>query len=81
LTADEVVGQFVLEKEHRVIVADRRLQQSLGVVGRGGNGNLQAGHVEKESFGALRVVQITVYTTAVGHPNYQGDGALSVAAI
>src|SRR5262249_22591935 len=50
------VDSLRLKKEYRIRVSHRREQQTLGVV-RGRRGNyLQAGGVDEERFGALRVV-------------------------
>ena len=51
------VQVFVLEVDHRVVVADRRLQQAFRVVRRGWRDDLETGPVDEPRLRVLRVVQ------------------------
>src|SRR5208282_1715860 len=52
---DPSVQIFVLEKDHRVVVADRRFDESLGIVGGRRTDNFQAGRVHEPHLRILRV--------------------------
>ena len=49
------VEVLVLDEDDRVVVADGRLEQALGVGRRRGHGDQQAGHVQEEGLEAVRV--------------------------
>src|SRR5215813_2204802 len=55
--AFDVVERLGLDEDHRVVVADRRLQQSLGVHRRGRPHDLEAGHVIEVHLHRLRVLR------------------------
>ena len=52
-----VVEHLALDEDDRVVVADRGLEQALGVGGRGGRHDLQAGDVRVRRFERLRVLR------------------------
>src|SRR5208337_5370720 len=52
---DSSVQILVLEKDHRVVVADRRLDESLGIVGRRRADYFQPGRVYEPHLRILRV--------------------------
>ena len=52
----EVIEQHVLEEEHRIVIADRRLHQALGIGGGAHCHNLDAGHGMKISLQTLAVL-------------------------
>ena len=65
----------MFEEEHRIIVANAGLQQALGVVGRGGIDNFQAGRVEEIHFGIGGVERAAVDAAAGGPRTTMGAGA------
>src|SRR5207245_7725192 len=75
LLLDTAIQPLVLEVEDRVVVADRRLDETLRVAGRRGGDDLQAGGVEERSLGGLRVEQPAAYRAAVVAPHDDGGGA------
>ena len=66
LAADPVEG-LVLDEDHGVLVADRRLEQALRVGGGGGDGDEQPGHVQEERLQAVRVGGAELVAGALGH--------------
>ena len=50
------VEEFMFEDEHGVVVANRRLQQSFGVVGSGRAGNLDPRHTVENGFHVMSVL-------------------------
>ena len=81
LAADASVHLLVLEEQHGVVVADRRPQQPLRVVGRGGDDDLQARHVREERLDRLRVVQGAVHAAAVRRADDHRDAEAVVRAV
>ena len=75
LAAHQAVGLLVLQEDHRVVVANGRFEQALGLVGRGRGDHDQAWGVEKQGFHVLRVKQAAADAAAVGdadgHRNLQ----------
>ncbi len=57
----------MLDEDDGVLVADRRLQQALGVGGRGGHGDEQAGDVQEQRLQAVRVRRPQLVAGALGH--------------
>ena len=79
---DRAVEVFVLEVNHRVVVADRRLDQALGVIGRRWLHHLEARRVHVGHFDVLRMERAAVDVAAGGSADDQGDGlAPAVAAL
>ena len=78
---DPAVEVLVLEEEHRVVVADRRLEQALGVVGGRRLDHLEAGRVEEERLGVERVERPAA-DAAAARPadHHRHAGAVAVAA-
>ena len=78
--AFRAVQQLVLEDHHRVIVADGRLEDALGVVGVGDGDHFQARHADEIAFQALGVL-----TAAAGganrRPHDQRHGDLSAGHV
>ena len=69
VAADAAVHLLVLEEEDRVVVADRRPEQALGVVRRRRDHDLQARDVGEERLDRLGVVQRAVDAAAVRRPD------------
>src|ERR1039457_238232 len=61
---DSPVQILVLEKDHGVVVADRRFHQSLGIVGRRWTDNLQPRRVHEPHLRILRMEGPTMYISA-----------------
>ena len=70
----EPVEALVFEEEHRVVVADRRLEQALRVVGRSRRHDLEAGHLAEPGFGVLGVEGAGVADGPGGTPDHEGHG-------
>ena len=81
LAAHQAVGFLVLEKDHRVVVADGGLEQALGVVGSAGSDHLQARSVEEVSLHVLGVEQPSADSAAVGDAHGHGDLHRAVGAV
>ncbi len=76
--AADAVEALVLDEDHRVVVADRRLQQRLGV-GRGrGAGDQQAGDLEVERLEAVGVGRAELMAAASRHPDHHRHLRLAV---
>jgi hypothetical protein len=71
------VEVLVLDEDDRVVVADRRLQQTLGVGRRRGHGDEQAGHVEEERLEAVRVGGAELVAGALRHADDERYGDLA----
>jgi hypothetical protein len=70
------VQKLLLEEHHRVVVADRGFQQSLGVVGGGRDDHLEAGHVAHPGLHALRMLGRRAGPRAPGGAQHHGHGRL-----
>ena len=68
LTLD-AVEQFVLDHQHRIVVADGGLEQPLGVVRRGGHDDLEAGDMGVHRLKHLRVLRAALCAAATRHAN------------
>ena len=64
LFLDAPVEEFVLEEKHRVIVADGRFQQALGVVGGGRTDHFQARRVHEMHFGIRGMKRSAVHAAS-----------------
>ncbi len=71
------VQVLVLDEDHRVVVADGRLEQTLGVCGVRRHGDQQAGHVEVECLEAVRVRRAELVAGALGHTDDQRHADLA----
>src|SRR6266404_5991434 len=69
---DAAVEKFVLEEEHRVIVAHRGLQQALGIVGRRRIDHLQPGRVHEIHFRICRMERSAVHAASGRPANHHG---------
>ncbi len=69
--ATDPVQRLVLDEDDGVLVADRGLQQALGVGGRGGNGDEQAGDVQEHRLQAVRMGWAELMACALGHADHQ----------
>src|SRR5579859_2215914 len=81
LLRDEPVHLLVLEEQHRVGVANRRLQQAVRIGGHARHHHLQAGHVGVESLDRLRVVEPAVNPAAERRPDDHGHVPVAVGAV
>ncbi len=70
------VERLVLDEDHGVLVADRGLQQALGVGGGGGGGDEQPGHVHEERLQAVGVRGPQLVARALGHAHHQRHAGL-----
>ncbi len=71
---DAAIKIFVLEEDDRIVVADRRFDQTLGVVGAGRANHFQAGRVHEPHLRILRVKRAAVNIAAAGSANHQRRG-------
>ena len=76
--APHAVERLVLDEDDRVVVADRRLQQALGVGGRRRAGDEQAGDVQVHRLEAVRVGRAELMAAAARHPDHERDPDLAV---
>ena len=67
---DAPVEKLVLEEKHRIIVANRRFQQALGVVGRRGIDHLQSRRVHEVHFRIGGMERPAVHAAARGPANH-----------
>ena len=67
------IKELVLEIDDRIGVPDRGLDQSLGIVRRGGANHFQARRVHKIHFGILRMERSAVNTAATGSADNNRD--------
>ena len=65
LLTEGAVELDVLQEEHRIWIGNRRGQQALGIVGIGGNHNLETRRLHKDAFKAVRVQFRCAHTTAI----------------
>ncbi len=77
----EVVEEHVLKKEHRVVVANGRLHQPLGVGGGAASHDLDPRHSVEVGLQALAVLgsELTAHTTRTAH--HGGDGEVAAAGV
>ena len=73
----DAVQRLVLDEYDRVLVADRGLQQALGVGGCRGHGDEQAGDVQEHRLQAVRVGRAELVAGALGHADHQRHGHLA----
>ena len=66
------VERLVLDEDHGVVVADRRLQQVLGVHRRGGTGDEQSRNLQEHRLEAVRVCRAELVPAAAWHPTTRG---------
>src|SRR6266403_3130123 len=71
---DSSVQILVLKKDHGIVVADRRLDQSLGIVGRRRADDLQSGRVHEPHLWILRVEWPAMHIAAAWTTNHQRGG-------
>src|ERR1035438_9082303 len=71
---DSAIQIFVLEKNYRVVIADRRLDQSLGIVGSRGANNFQAGCVHEPHLRILRVKWAAMHVASARPAQNHGSG-------
>ena len=71
------VERLVLEEHHRVVVADRREHQALGIVGVGGHDHLEARHGGDQRVHRLAVLRAHVHASAGGGADDDGAGGLA----
>src|SRR5262252_10598201 len=76
---DAAVEEFVLEKEYGIVVANAGLEQALGVVGRRGIDDLEAGSVQEIHLRTERVKRPAMDAGASWPAN--GDGRRGVPKI
>ena len=69
------VERLALEVDHRVVVADRGDQQTLGVGRRAGRDHLEAGRVDEPGFGVLAVERAGAHAAVAGRTDHRGHGA------
>jgi hypothetical protein len=62
----DLVALEILDHEHRVVIADGRLQEALRVGGRAGCDHLQSRRMGEEHLEALRVLRGQLVSGAVG---------------
>jgi hypothetical protein len=67
----------VLDEDHRVIVADRALQQALRVSGCRGRGDEQAGDVQEQRLEAVRVRRAELVASALRHAHDERYASLA----
>jgi hypothetical protein len=73
--------RFRLEEHHRVLVADRRDQQALGVGRRARDHDLEARRVAEVGLARLAVVVAAADAAAVRRPDHHRAGVLAAAAV
>src|SRR5258708_3470153 len=61
---DSAVQILVLEEDDGIVIADRRLDQSLRIVGRRGTNHLQSGRVYKPHLRILRMKRSSMHIAA-----------------
>ena len=66
----------MLDEDHRVVVADRGGQKPLGVGGRRGHRDEQAGNVQEHRLQAVRVRRAELVAGALRHADHQRHGHL-----
>ena len=71
------IERLMLDEDHGVLVADRRLQQALRIGWGGGNRDEQAWHVHKDRLQAVRVGGPQLVTGALRHAHHQRHARLS----
>ena len=71
---DAAVEIFVLEEDAGIVVADGGFDQALGVVGRGGADDFEAGIVDEPHLGILRVEGAAVDVSAAGAAQDERSG-------
>ena len=76
--AASAVERLVLDEDHRVVVADRRLQKALAVGRRGRAGDEQAGDVQEHRLEAVGVSWAQLVAAAARHPNHDWDAHLAI---
>ena len=81
LAPDASVHLLVLEEQHGIVVADRRPEEALRVVGRRRDDDLQARHVREERLDRLRVVEGAVHAAAVRRPHDHRHAEAVVRAV
>src|SRR2546427_1378573 len=69
----QVIEHLAFEHDDRVVVADRGLQDSLGVGGRGGGDDLESGDVRKPALPCLRVLRGQLQRRPVRPAEDDGD--------
>src|SRR3954451_21439079 len=69
LALDAAIEVLVLHEQHRVGVAHGGDQQALGVLGRGGGDDLDAGRVQEPRLGVLRVERAAAEAAAARQPD------------
>ena len=74
ISLDTAIQVLVLQKDNRIVVADRRLQQSLGVVGCGGFNDLEARRVYVGHLRVLGVKRAAAKAASRGGANDQRHG-------
>ena len=68
----------MLEHAHRIVVENRRKQESLRVVRRAGHHDLQTRHAEQHAVNGLRMLRARSPAAADGGPHDHGYGGLAV---
>ena len=82
LFLDRAVEVLVLQEDHRIVVADRRLDQALGVVGRGRLDDLEARRMHVRHLDILGMERASVDVAARRSPDHHGDRlAPAIAAL
>ena len=81
LAPHQPVGLLVFQKYDRVVVPNGRLEQSLGIVGRGRCDHLQPWGMEEHRLYILRVEQPSAYAPAVGNSHHHRHVQVAVGAI
>ena len=64
----QLVHHFVFEEDHGIVVADSAFEQTLGIVGRGGNDDFQSGNMAQPGVQALAVLRGGAARGAEGCP-------------
>src|SRR6185437_9069591 len=72
---------LVLEEHDRVVVADGRLEQTLGVIRGRRSHNHQSGAMDEPAGVALRVIKAAAYAAAITDANRDGASLSACAAI
>ena len=67
----------MLDDQHRIVVADGRLEHAFGVVGRGGHDDLEAGDVGVHGLKHLRVLRAALRAAAARHADHDGKRGLA----
>ena len=77
----EVVKQHVLEEQHGVVVANRRLHQALGVRWGADRHDLDAGHRMEVGLEALAVLSPELTAHAAGTANHGGNREVAATGV